>query len=287
MAKAAIKHHYHYHDETPPPREPQPAPVTIRVGIGGWTFTSWRGNFYPEGLPQRRELEYASRKLTAIEINGTFYSLQKPETFARWRDETPEGFVFALKAPKFLTHTRVLARSPGAADEFIAGVSHLGERLGPLLWQFAPTKRFDAEELERFLEVLPRKTGERALRHVIEVRHPSFACPAFVEIARRQKVAIAYTDSTDYPSFADVTTDFVYARLMRTTLDQQNGYPPDQLATWAQRLRTWSAGSEPLDLPRLTPGRPPKQPRDVFAFFINGAKVRNPGAAMALIARLK
>jgi uncharacterized protein YecE (DUF72 family) len=286
MAKAAIKHNFAYHDDLPERAAPPPPPA-IRVGIGGWTFTSWRGNFYPEGLPQRRELEYASRKLTAIEINGTFYSLQKPETFARWREETPDGFMFALKAPKFLTHSRVLSRSPGAADDFIDGVLNLGDRLGPLLWQFAPSKRFDAEELERFIELLPRRAGGRALRHVIEVRHPSFACPAFVEIARRQQVAIAYSDSSEYPSFADVTADFVYARLQRTSLDQQAGYPPEQLGAWAQRLRTWAAGGEPLDLPRLTPGRPPKQPRDVFAFFINAAKVRNPAAAQALIARLK
>ena len=284
MAKAAIRR-YEDHDLPAPP--PQPARATVRVGIGGWTFTSWRGNFYPEGLPQRRELEYASRKLTAIEINGTFYSLQKPDTYTRWREETPDGFVFALKAPKFLTHTRVLSRTPGAADEFIAGVSHLGDRLGPLLWQFAPSKRFDADEIERFIELLPRHAGERPLRHVIEVRHPSFATPTFVELARRQKVAIAYTDSPDYPSFADVTTDFVYARLMRTTLDQQTGYAPEQLSPWAQRLRTWAAGSEPLDLPRLTPGRPPRQPRDVFCFFLNAAKVRNPAAATTLISRLK
>ena len=286
MAKAAIRHQFEYHDD-PAPRAVKPAPPAIRVGIGGWTFTSWRGNFYPEGLPQRRELEYASRKLTAIEISGTFYSLQKPDTYARWREETPEGFMFALKAPKFLTHSRVLSRQPGAADTFIDGVSHLGDRLGPLLWQFAPTKRFDADEIEAFMELLPRHAHGRPLRHVFDVRHPTFACAAFVEIARRQKVAIAYTDSFDYPSFADVTTDFVYARLMRATLDQQTGYAPEQLATWAQRLRTWANGSEPLDLPRLTPGRPPKQPRVVFAFFINAATVRNPQAAMALISRLK
>jgi uncharacterized protein YecE (DUF72 family) len=281
MARAAA-----FRIESSPP--PQIAtPPRIRVGMGGWTFTPWRGSFYPEGLAQRRELEYASRQVTAIEINGTFYSPQKPETYARWRDETPEGFVFALKAPKFLTHGRSLTRTPGAADSFIAGVLHLGDRLGPLLWQFSPSKRFEPDELERFIELLPREAEGRKLRHVIEVRHPSFACTQFIDLLRRQKVASVFTDSPQYPSFADLSTDFVYLRLMRTRPEQAAGYPPEELSAWAQRLRTWASGGEPPDLPRLIETRAPREPRDVFAFFINAAKQRNPLAAQALLARLR
>ena len=259
----------------------------IRVGIGGWTFAPWRKNFYPDGLPQRRELEFASRHVTAIEINGTFYSPQKPDTYARWRDETPPGFVFSLKAPKFITHGRDLAKAGPAATDFIDGVLHLGDRLGPLLWQFPPSRRFDADELARFIEQLPTQSDSRPLRHVLEVRHASFACAEYLALARRYRVATVFTDSPDHPSFADLSGDFVYARLMRSRADCGTGYPADELDRWAERLRQWSQGDEPDDLPRIAPTVPAERTaRDVYAYFISAAKERNPAAAQGLLSRL-
>ena len=261
----------------------------IRVGIGGWTYAPWRGPFYPEGLPHARELEYASRQLTAIEINGTYYSSQKPATFAKWRDETPDDFVFSLKASRYATNRRELAGAGESVHRFVhGGIAELGPKLGPIVWQFAPTKAFDAEDFGAFLALLPDQVDGLPLRHVIDVRHASFACQAYLDLARRHGVATVYTDSEDYPSLADRTADFVYARLMRASTAFKAGYAPKALDAWADRLRTWASGGDPADLPRVDPRQPPgvSHARDVFAFFINGAKERAPAAARAMIERL-
>jgi uncharacterized protein YecE (DUF72 family) len=260
----------------------------IRVGIGGWTFEPWRGgNFYPEGLAQSRELAYASERLTAIEINGTYYSSQKPATFAKWRDETPEGFVFSMKANRFATNRRVLAEAGDSIDKFVnQGIAELGPKLGPIVWQFAPTKVFDPDDFGAFLELLPEKIDGLPLRHVMDVRHPSFATPEYLDLARRHGAATVFTDSPDFPSFADLTADFVYMRLMCSDARIETGYPPKSLDEWAARARLWASGGEPADLPRSDAPPVAAHPRDVFVYFINGAKERAPAAAMALLERL-
>ncbi|MEO8281301.1 MAG: DUF72 domain-containing protein [Ideonella sp.] len=263
----------------------QSAPV--RVGIGGWTFEPWRNNFYPAGLPHSRELEYASRQLTAIEVNGTYYSTQKPATFAKWRAETPAGFVFSLKANRFATMRRVLAEAGESVNRFVgSGIAELGDKLGPLIWQFAPTKRFDPVDLEAFLQLLPSQVDGLALRHVLDVRHESFMTPEYLALARRHGVATVFSDSDDYPSFCDITGDFVYARLMRTEAAIETGYPAPAIARWAECARLWALGEEPPGLPCIEEKIAPVQPREVFMFFISGAKERAPAAAMALLAQL-
>jgi uncharacterized protein YecE (DUF72 family) len=259
----------------------------IRVGVGGWTFEPWRDNFYPKGWPHGRELEYASRKLTAIEVNGTYYSTQKPATFAKWREETPPGFMFSLKANRFATNRRVLAEAGESVERFIgSGIAELGDKLGPLLWQFASTKRFDPVDFEAFLKLLPPQVQGLPLRHVMDVRHDSFKTPEYLALARRHKVATVFTDSDDYPSFADITGDFLYARLMRSQSNLPIGYAPEALDQVAQCARCWAAGDEPEAVPRVEAKTAAAAPRDVFLFFISGAKERNPAAAMALIERL-
>jgi uncharacterized protein YecE (DUF72 family) len=261
----------------------------IRVGVGGWTYEPWRGLFYPDDLPHSRELHYASRQLTAIEVNGTYYGSQKPATFAKWRDETPDDFVFSLKASRYATNRRELAGAGESIERFVgSGIAELKDKLGPILWQFAPTKRFDAEDFEAFLALLPPKVDGLPLRHVMDVRHESFMDPDFLKLARRYKVATVFTDSEDFPSFSDVTTDFVYARLMRSNAKSKTGYPPAQIEAWAQRVREWAAGGEPADLPRIEADAAKKRRggRDVFLYFINGAKERAPGGAVALLKRL-
>jgi uncharacterized protein YecE (DUF72 family) len=244
--------------------------VQIRVGVGGWTYEPWRETFYPKGLPRSRELEHASRQLTAIEVNGTFYRTQTPATFARWREETPEGFVLSLKAPRYAVNRKVLAEAGPSIERFIgSGVSALGDRLGPILWQLAPTKRFEPDDLERFLGLFPK-----GYRHALEVRHESFVCEEYLALARRYGVATVYTDSEDYPSIPEITGDFVYARLMRAQAELDTGYAPQALAEWAERARRWARGERG--------GRP----REVFVFFINGAKERAPGAARGLLRAL-
>ncbi len=265
-----------------------PAVDAIRVGVGGWTFAPWRGGpFYPAGLVQRRELEFASRHLSAIEINGTYYGTQKPATYARWRDETPPGFLFSAKAPMRIMQSRQLAKTGPQIEDFVAGIAELGDRLGPLVWQFDQGIRIDSGQLEAFVELLPREWDGRRLRHVLDVRDRGFVDAAYVALARRHGVATVFTDSDEHPSFADVTADFVYARLMRSRADETTGYASDELDAWAQRARAWAGGGEPDDLPKFdaTPA-PPAQRRDVFVFFISAAKERNPAAAMALIGRL-
>ncbi len=269
---------------------PEARPATIRIGIGGWTYEPWRGGvFYPEGLPHARELEYASRQLTAIEINGTYYSTQKPATFAKWRDETPEDFVFSLKASRYTTNRRELAGAKESIHRFLhSGLAELGPKLGPIVWQFAPTKQFDADDFGAFLELLPDKLDGLPLRHALDVRHASFACEEYIELARRHHAATVYTDSDDYPAIADRTADFVYARLMRASPAFKAGYAPKALDAWAERLRAWARGADPADLPRVQerPAAAASRQPDVFAYFINGAKERAPAAARAMIERL-
>jgi uncharacterized protein YecE (DUF72 family) len=259
----------------------------IRVGIGGWDFKPWRGEFYPAGLPQARELEYASRKLTSIEINGTFYRTQKPESFRKWAGETPDDFVFSVKAPRYSTHRRVLAEAGESIKLFFdSGVLELGAKLGPILWQLHPNKKFEPEDFAAFLELLPARIDGRVLRHVIEVRDTSFVDPAFIALARKAAVAIALIDSDKHPLIADPTADFVYARLQRTSEKVKTGYGPTALEHWAKRARVWEEGGVPKDLHTIGTEAPAKKRRDVFIYMISGAKERAPAAAMALMEQL-
>jgi uncharacterized protein YecE (DUF72 family) len=260
----------------------------IRIGIGGWTFEPWRGVFYPDGLAQSKELEYASRQLTSIEINGTYYGSQSPETFRKWRDSTPEGFVFSVKGSRFCTNRKVAKDGKDSIDKFIGqGVLELEDRLGPLLWQFMPTKKYDRDDFAGFLDCLPDKAGGRALRHVVEVRHDSFRSPDFLAQLRERNVALVYAEHFTYPEMADVTADFVYARLQKGSDNIPTAYPDDVLDGWAKRFKTWAAGGEPGDLPKVEQDKaPPKTARDVFAYVIHEGKVRAPAAAKALIAKV-
>jgi uncharacterized protein YecE (DUF72 family) len=260
----------------------------IRVGIGGWNFAPWRGAFYPRGLKQAEELSYASRHVTSIEINGTFYRSQSAASFARWRDETPADFVFAVKGHRAVVNSRKLAEAGDAVEWFMkSGLLELGEKLGPILWQLAPFKKFDREDLAGFLALLPPAANGRALRHVLEVRHESFLVPTFVALLREHNVAVAYADSDEYPAIADVTADFVYGRLQRSREEHETGYSAAELDEWAARARLWANGGTPEDLDRIEAAAPAKAARPVFLYMISGAKVRNPAAAMALIERVK
>ncbi|MBX9841239.1 MAG: DUF72 domain-containing protein [Xanthobacteraceae bacterium] len=261
----------------------------IRIGIGGWTFEPWRGVFYPKGLPHAKELSYASERLTSIEVNGTFYRTQTPATFRKWASEVPKGFVFSIKGPRFATNRRVLAEAGDSIKRFLdSGVTELSEHLGPLLWQFAPFKKFDPADFGKFLEALPETFDGHTLRHVIEVRHPSFLVPEFMTMLRQFKMAPVYTDHATYPNIADVTADFVYARLQRGEDEIPTAYSPKQLGQWAGRLQSWAEGKEPKDLERIDAKHKTKaEPRDVFAYVIHEGKIRAPAAAMALIEELK
>ena len=260
----------------------------IRLGIGGWTFEPWRGVFYPQGLRQADELAYAASKLTAIEINGTYYSTFKPDSWAKWRAATPDGFKFAVKASRFCTNRKILGEMGESMSRFLGqGLSELGDRLGPILWQFANTKRFDPADFEGFLKLLPGKQDGLPLAHVLEVRHPSFIDPAFVALARKYGVAICLADHSSYPMIPDVTGDLVYARLQTGSDDHPTAYASTELDLWVDRLRTYAAGSAPADLALADPGTPaPVKPRDVYAFVIHEGKVRAPAAAMAMIERV-
>ena len=259
---------------------------TIRVGIGGWTYAPWRDNFYPKGLVQRRELEYASRHVTAIEVNGTYYGTQKPATYARWRDEAPDGFVFAAKAPKRVMQARVLARTGPQVEDFVGGIATLGAKLGPLVWQFDRGVRIERDDFAGFLALLPKRADGIALRHVLDVRDPAFVDGDFLALTRSHGCATVFTDSAEHPSFADLTADFAYARLMRARSEVATGYPTAELEAWASRAREWAEGGEPADLPRISAEPAPRRPRDVFVFFIAAAKERNPTSAMALLETL-
>jgi uncharacterized protein YecE (DUF72 family) len=278
---------------SPPRDEPLRAPALptgrrIRVGIGGWTYAPWRDNFYPADLPQRRELEHASRHLTAIEVNGTFYGGTRPQHFEAWRDQTPSGFLFSLKGPRAITHRKKLADAGAAIEDFVAAALHLRDRLGPLLWQFDARKRFEPDDLAAFAGLLPDKADGRRLRHVFEMRNPEAVGAEYLALARGREIATVFTDSDEHPSFCDLTSDFVYARLMRSRPKFATGYPAVELKRWAERARQWSDGDEPQDLPRIEPApQSAKKARDVFVFFIGAAKERNPAAAQALLARLR
>ena len=256
----------------------------IRVGVGGWTYAPWRDNFYPAGLVQRHELEFASRQLTAIEINGTWYGAQKPATYAKWRDATPEGFVFSVKAPMRITMARDLVGTGGQVEAFLGGISTLADRLGPIVWQFDPMRKLQLDDLARFLELLPARVDGRALQHVLDVRVHALVDAGYIALARRHGMATVFTDSGEHPSFADITADFVYARLMGTQADVATGYSSAALKHWARRAHAWASGGEPADLPRIGPAaKPTTHRRDVFVYFISGAKARNPAAAQALL----
>jgi uncharacterized protein YecE (DUF72 family) len=259
----------------------------IRIGIGGWTYEPWRGTFYPDKLPQKRELEYASGKLSSIEINGTFYGSQKPETFAKWRDETPDDFVFSLKAPRFATNRNVLAEAGNTIKRFFAGgVMELKDKLGPINWQLLPTKEFDPPDIEAFLKLLPKEIAGRPLRHVIEVRHESFRCADFVALAREQGIAVVIAADSSYPQIADITAPFVYVRIMGTKQTVESGYSDAALDLWAERAQAWASGAAIKGLECVAPQPADGKPRDVYLYVISGYKVRNPAAAMSLLRRL-
>jgi uncharacterized protein YecE (DUF72 family) len=262
--------------------------MAIRVGIGGWNYEPWRGSFYPAGLSQKRELDHASRQVTAIEINATYYRTQSPASFARWRDETPDGFVFTLKANRFATNRRVLAEAGESIQYFLkSGIAELGDKLGPIVWQFATTKRFDPGDFGAFLGLLPASQDGISLAHVLDVRHESFRCSDFVELAARHRCAVVYTDNPEFPSLADATGDLFYGRLMNAQSRYKSGYAPSALDRWAEDAKVLASGGLPSSLPRVLPAAAaPGSPRDVYVFFINGAKERAPAAAMALIERL-
>ena len=260
----------------------------IYAGIGGWTYEPWRGVFYPKGLPHARELAYAAEHLTSIEVNGTFYRTQSPATFRKWASEVPDEFIFSLKGPRYAVNRRVLAEAGDSIRRFLdSGVTELGTRLGPLLWQFAPFKKFDEADFGGFLELLPKTFNGHTLRHVVEVRHDSFKTPAFVALLRQFEVPVVFAEHETYPAIADVTGEFVYARLQKGDEKLKAGYPPKALDAWAARAKAWAQGCEPKDLPRVTKTPAKRQPRDAFIYFIHEAKVRAPAAAMALIEGLK
>ena len=242
----------------------------IRVGIGGWVFPPWRGTFYPKEVRQADELGYASRHVTAIEINGTFYRLQTPASYKKWHDEAPDDFIFSLKGSRFITHRNDLATAGQYVERFFAsGMAELGPKLGPILWQFMPSLKFDEANVAAFLEALPRTLGNRKLRHVLEVRGSSFKEPAFARLMEKHEAAIAWVEDAKVPLIETVTSDFVYARLRQCSEDEPTGYSPAALDNIADRFKVHA-----------------KAGRDCFVYFINGAKIRAPHAAMALIEKL-
>ena len=245
----------------------------IHIGVGGWTYEPWRGVFYPADLTQKRELEYASSNLTSIEINGTYYSTFKPDSWIKWRDETPDGFVFSVKASRYCTNRKVLSEGKDSFDKFLnQGLTRLGPKLGPVNWQFMATKKFDPVDFEGFLKLLPRELDGLPLRHALEVRNPSFDTPQFIDLAAKYGCAIVYAEDDEEPTWPKIdadTADFKYARLMSSHEDEPNGMTADELDRIAAKTRAWAKRG------------------DVFAYFIAGAKVRNPAAAQALIENLK
>jgi uncharacterized protein YecE (DUF72 family) len=260
----------------------------IRIGVGGWTYEPWRGSFYPEGLVQKRELEYAASKLTSIEINGTFYGSQKPETFIKWREETPAGFVFSLKAPRYATHRRELAAAGPTIERFLSsGVLELQDKLGAINWQLMPATKFEPADFEAFLKLLPQKAEGRVLRHAVEVRHESFRVAELVAMARHYGVAVVVAGDSEYPLIPDATAPFVYARIMGTKSKEPAGYSAAELDAWALRAQNWAKGGHPKDLPAVAPEKPAQVSRDVYLYVISGHKVANPAAAQALIERVK
>jgi uncharacterized protein YecE (DUF72 family) len=260
----------------------------IRVGIGGWIYAPWRGTFYPKGLKQADELAYAASHLTAIEINATHYRLQSPASFRKWAAATPDGFKFSVKGPRLVTQQKVLADTGSFIERFFgSGLAELGEKLGPVLWQFAPFKRFDKDDFAHFLDHLPRELDGQTVNHVVEARHASFATPEFIALLRDLGVGAVFTEAEDFPSMADLTSDVVYARLQRGDDKLPAAYPPDELDQWAERADVWAKGGAPADLAPVDKAHKPEaKPRDVFIYFIHEGKLRAPAAAMALIERL-
>ena len=288
---------------------PQP---DIRVGISGWRYDGWEGTFYPEKLPQRRELEFAAERLNSIEVNGTFYSMQKPKSFQQWSEDTPDDFVFCVKGPKFITHIRQLENVETPLANFLAsGLLRLGRKLGPILWQFPPGFKYDARRMQSFFTLLPRTHKQAAaygrqrdqwmegrswleveedlpLRHAVEIRNKSFAVPEYIEILRNNGIALVVADTPQWPRLMDVTADFIYCRLHGSEKLYASGYDAPAIDAWAQRIITWSRGGEVEDGAKAHPEPGPKQAsRDVFVYFDNDAKVRAPFDAMSLSKRIK
>jgi uncharacterized protein YecE (DUF72 family) len=258
----------------------------IRVGVGGWDFDPWRGTFYPPGLAKAKQLDFAGTHLSAIEINATYYKLQKPELFARWAKTVPDGFKFAVKASRFCTNRKLLGEAGEAMARFCGqGFTELGDRLGPILWQFMGTKQFDPADFQAFLDLLPRVQDGVKLHHVIEPRHESFRTPEFVAMARAAGVTIVFADAADYPCIPDLSGDVVYARLQRSREEEASGYSAPEIERWADVAKAWSRGESPDGFPYAAAPAAPV-PKDVYVFFIAGAKVRAPLAAMALMERL-
>ena len=273
--------------ERPAGRADYDGVVMIRVGIGGWVFAPWRGTFYPKGLSQADELAYASRHVTSIEINATFYRTQSAASFRRWRDQAPDDFIFAVKGPRTATHRRALDDAQPSIERFLtSGILELGHKLGPILWQLPKTMRFNEPSIAAFFALLPKQIDQCRLRHVVEVGHESFVTPQFITLARAHDIAIAFVDSAGHPALGDVTADFVYARLRRSEEAEPTGYPQSALDLWTRRFRSWETGEEPSDVSRLQPDPCGASKRDCFVYFISGAKVRAPAAAMALLERL-
>ena len=259
----------------------------IRIGIGGWLYAPWRGTFYPDGLAQSRELSYASARLDIIEINSTYYRAQTPSTFAKWREETPDGFMFSVKAPMFATNRKVLADAGPVVEKFVSGgVAELGPKLGPVVWEFAPTKPFDADDFGAFVAMLPEKIGGMRAMHVLDVRHPSFRSVEYLKLARNAGITTVFTDADDPASFADITGSFIYARVKRASAKFVHGFKAQELDRLAARAMIWASGGEPDDVPRVEPSRGPGNPRPVFMLMISGDKQKAPAAATALRRRL-
>jgi uncharacterized protein YecE (DUF72 family) len=258
----------------------------IRVGVGGWDYDPWRETFYPPKLPKAKMLDHASRHLTAIEINATYYKLQKPELFAKWRDAVPDGFKFAIKGSRYCSNRKLLGEGGAGIARFCSqGFTELGDKLGPILWQLMATKRFDPDDVRTFLALLPRTLDGVALQHAIEPRHESFRDPAFVALCREAGVAIVHGDGEAFPLVPDVSGPIVYARIMRARAELEQGYTAEEIAALAGRAQAWARGESPAGLPYVAPPAP-VQPRDTYVFFISAAKERNPAAAIALIERL-
>jgi len=286
--------------------------ATLRIGISGWRYAPWRGVFYPQDLPQRAELEYAARQVGSVELNGSFYSLQRPSSYAGWREATPRGFQFAVKGPRFITHIKRLRDFEVPLANFLAsGVFELGAKLGPVLWQCPPSQRFDEGLFEHFLQALPRDSEQAAAlarghdhrvdgrasvtsdrkrrwRHALEIRHESFICEAFIALLRRHKVALVVADTAGrWPYLEDVTADFMYLRLHGDEKLYTSGYSDAALERWAARIRAWSQGGEPTDAVRASDRPPPRRiGRDVYCYFDNDAKVHAPFDAQALMRKL-